>query len=148
MFVIPVSSSFPRRALRGVVFPRVFADLADTGATATPSTDGVRVPPLDVVEADRSYTATLDMPGIAREQFNVSIEGRRVAVSTTAAPHAESPADLRPLHRERGAPRYARSFILPDELEPGAAQAKLENGVLTLTLPKREARRAAKVTVQ
>ena len=148
MFVFPVTPSMQRRALRGANFARVFAAVPETDATAASHADAVRVPPLDVVEANGSYTATLDMPGIAKEQFSVSIEGRRVEVSTTAAPQADSTADVRPLHRERGAPRYARSFVLPDELEPAAAQAKLDNGVLTLTLPKREAKRAATVTVQ
>lgn len=148
MFVFPVTASMQRRALRGANFPRALAALADTDATAASNADAVRVPPLDVVEADGSYTATLDMPGIAKEQFSVSIEGRRVDIATTAAPQTDSTADVHSLHRERGAPRYARSFVLPAELEPGAAQAKLDNGVLTLTLPKREAKRAATVTVQ
>lgn len=148
MFVFPVSSSMQRRALRGASFPSVFAAVPVISAAAESSPDAVRVPPLDVVEANGGYTATLDMPGIAKEQCSISIEGRRVDVSTTTAPQADSTAGARPLHRERSAPRYARSFVLPAELEPGAAMAKLDHGVLTLTLPKRETTRAATVTVQ
>lgn len=148
MFIFPVTPSMQRRALRGANFPRVFAAASDSGAAPAPSTDTVRVPPLDVVEAAGSYTATLDMPGIAKEQFSISIEGRRVDVATTATPQADSTAGERPLHRERRAPRYARSFVLPAELEPSAAQATLDNGVLTLTLPKRAVKCAATVTVQ
>lgn len=148
MFVFPVSSSLQRRTLRGANFPRVFAGVPGSRATAASPADAVRVPPLDIVEADGSYTATLDMPGIAKDQFSISIEGRRVDVSTTAAPQGDSTAGARQLHRERAAPRYARSFVLPGELEPGAAQAKLDNGVLTMTLPKRLANGAAQIKVE
>lgn len=136
MFVIPVSPAVQRRG------PRVFVAVPPYSASAAPQADGVRRPALDVVEAETGYTATLEMPGIAREQFDVSIEGRRVDVSTKAAPQAEGNSP------SRRAPRYARSFVLPAELEAGAAQASLVNGVLTLTLPKRAANRRATVTVQ
>lgn len=51
------------------------------------------------------------------------------------------------LHRERGAYSYARSLILPTEVEQSEAGAKLELGVLNLRLPKRGARAAAQITV-
>lgn len=146
MFVFPASPARQGRESRAAGYPRVFAAVAHRAATAASRTDGVRVPALDVVEADAGYTATLDMPGIAKEQFSVSIEGRRVDVSTKDAPQPDPAADAS--SPERGAPRYARSFVLPSELEAGAAQARLANGVLTLTLPKRAANRAATVTVQ
>lgn len=147
MFVFHATPAMQRRASRAAYYPRVFAAVPHrAAAAAAPRTDGVRVPALDVVEADAGYTATLDMPGIAKEQFSVSIEGRRVDVSTKATPQADPAADAS--SPERGAPRYARSFVLPAELEAGAAQARLANGVLTLTLPKRAANRAASVTVQ
>ncbi|HMN77613.1 MAG TPA: Hsp20/alpha crystallin family protein [Burkholderiaceae bacterium] len=142
MFVFTASPAMQRRALRAAGDPRVLAAACHRAAAAAPRTGRVRVPSLDIVEAGDSYVATLDMPGIAKEQFSVSIEGRRVDISTQAAPQADGAAD------ERAAPRYARSFVLPSELEPGAAQARLANGVLTLTLPKRAANRAATVTVQ
>lgn len=142
MFVFSASPATQRRAMRAAAFPRVFAAAPQRATPAASRPDGVRMPALDVVEAGDSYTATLDMPGIAKEQFSVWIEGRRVDVSTAAAQRADAGA------RERDTPRYARSFVLPVELEPGAAQARLANGVLTLTLPKRAAHRAATVTVQ
>lgn len=162
MFVLPASSALHRRALRGTAFPRSFAawiDARDAGAAhKSPNLprDVVGVPPLDVVETDAAYTATLDMPGIAKEQLDVSVEGRRVVISTAAAkpetpadaPQAPATATPRALHLERTVQRYARTIVLPAELEAGAAQARMDNGVLTLTLPKRIANAAAKITVQ
>lgn len=162
MFVLPVSSALHRRALRGAALPRTLAawvDACESAATPASSNrrdDAAFVPPLDVTETDTAYTATLDMPGLSKEQLEVSVDGRRVVISTAAASpqaSADAPKDTaaaapRTLLRERVAPRYARSFVLPAELEAGAAEARMENGVLTLTLPKRIANGAAKLTVQ
>ncbi len=162
MFVVPISSTLQRRALRGMAIPRSFAGWIDARdpivASESPNLRdaGASVPPLDVVETDTTYTATLDMPGIAKDQLEVSVEGRRVVISTTAV-KSEASTDAaqetavetpRALHLERTAPRYARTIVLPAEVAAGAAQARMENGVLTLTLPKRVADGAAKLTVQ
>lgn len=138
MFVIPVSPSFQMRALRRAAYPRQLA-AARVGA-ATPRVDAVRVPALDVVETAAGYTATLDVPGVAKDRIKVSIEGRRVDVSTAAATQAEAtPNENTQPPEASAAPRYARSIVLPAELEAATAQARLDNGVLTLTLPKRGA---------
>lgn len=142
MIVCSVTSPLSARALRGAASARRFAAAR---VAATPQDGAVRVPALDVVETAAGYTATLDVPGVAREQVEVSIEGRRVDVSTVAAPQADANRAASAPQRE---PRYARSIVLPAELEPGAAHARLDNGVLTLTLPKRGAARAATLSVQ
>ena len=96
------------------------------------------------------------MPGVAKDQLEVSVEARRVGDfdrrsqcrgidrcrASSRGRHAAR------IHTERTAARYARTIVLPAELDAGAAQARMENGVLTLTLPKRIASGAAKVTVQ
>ncbi len=166
MLVLPVSSALHRRALRGAAFPRTLAGWIDAcDSTAAPASsnrrdDAAFVPPLDVTETATAYTATLDMPGISKEQLDVSVNGRRVVISTAtlkipasgdASPDASQVAEAaapRTLLRERATPRYARTIVLPEELDASAAHARIENGVLTLTLPKRIANGAAKVTVQ
>jgi HSP20 family protein len=95
------------------------------------------------------------VPGVAREDVKVSIEGRRVSITAQArapqpgkpaaaegaaeAPAADAPkaAEPRLLLRERAIASYARSLVLPSEIDQSASQAKLDNGVLTLTLAKR-----------
>ncbi|MFN7725019.1 MAG: Hsp20/alpha crystallin family protein [Rubrivivax sp.] len=108
-------------------------------------------PALDVTETERHYLALLDLPGVHRDQVQVSIEGRQVRVQTqTAADSASQPEATptgRPLHRERATGPRARSFMLPQEVEASQASAKLEHGVLTLTLPKRSTHGAAQITV-
>ena len=120
----------------------------------------VCTPAMDVTETDIHYTVTFDMPGASREQLKVSVEGRRVSVETVAATRTEpaatdGPATATPdargtarvLYRERSAARYARTVSLPTEVDQPTSQAKLDNGVLTLTLAKRVASGATQLNV-
>ncbi|MEO7008737.1 MAG: Hsp20/alpha crystallin family protein, partial [Caldimonas sp.] len=95
----------------------------------------------------------LDVPGITREQLKVTIEGRRLSIETVAPADAEAAAtdssknEVRVLYRERGAAQYARTVSLPAEVDSAASQAKVENGVLTLTLAKKVATGALAISV-
>ena len=116
-----------------VPLPRSSA-LASTYWFNTPAR---RSPAVDVAESDTAYTVTLDLPGIAKEDVKVSIDGRRVDIEAQAAKSDERNDSDRIVYRERAASRYARSFTLPAELDEAQSTAKLENGVLSLTLTKR-----------
>jgi len=148
MFIVPVSR---RAAVRARHFDRLF-DTAFDQLFSQPAADAapVRRPAIDVTESDRGYVVTLDVPGVAREDVKVSIDGRRVSIvaearaaETPAAEAgtegAETPkATERVILRERAFASFARSFTLPSEIDQGSSQAKLDNGVLTLTLVKRD----------
>ena len=69
--------------------------------------------------------------------MKVSIDGRRVDIEAQAAKSEEPKDSERIVYRERAQSRYARSFTLPVELDEAQSSAKLENGVLSLTLTKR-----------
>jgi HSP20 family protein len=158
MFVLPLSR--PSHALaHRVVAPqlsraldRLFDESLDRcfgGAAA-----GKRTPAVDVTESDTVYTLAFDLPGVSREQLKVTAEGRRVSVETEdVAPPAAEPtsADASPaprvLYSERGAARYARTVSLPAEVDQNASQAKFENGVLTLTLVKKVATGATRISI-
>jgi HSP20 family protein len=149
MFIVPVSR---RTAVRARHFDRLL-DTAFDQLFAAPAADSapVRQPAIDVSESDRGYVVTLDVPGVTREDVKVSIDGRRVSVvaearSTEAAVPATdadgtaadpSKATDRVILRERAFASFARSFTLQSEIDQGSSQAKLDNGVLTLTLTKR-----------
>lgn len=163
MFVLPVTSSLHRRALRSAGVPQSFSHwLGDRYCAPAASADAAsfdaRVPNMDVLETDAAYSVVLDLPGVAREQLKVSVEGRRVSVATTVAATPEVPAASpetggpsapasRVLYRERGAPVYERTVVLPAEVDQAASQARFENGVLTLTLAKRVASGATQIRI-
>lgn len=119
-------------------FDAVFDDaLARAFTPATAPADATRAPALDLTETDTAYTVTLDVPGITRDQLKVSVEGKRVSIETNEVAATEAKDGERALYRERSTRRYARSIGLPTEVDQASSQAKLDNGVLTLTLTKK-----------
>ena len=149
MFIVPVSR---RAAVRARHFDHLFDNALDQ-LFSQPTADAapVRRPAIDVSESDRGYIVTLDVPGVSREDVKVSIDGRRVSIvaearsaeapaaETAATETAEAPkATDRVILRERAFASYARSFTLQSEIDQTSSQAKLDNGVLTLTLVKRD----------
>ena len=144
MFIVPVTRDARQfsRLFDGTL-ERHFAPASAAGA----ETPAARNPALDVAESDRAYTVKLDMPGVAKEDVKVSVEGRQINVQARSEKADERRDGERVVYRERSATAYARSFTLAAEVDQAEAQAKLENGVLTLSLPKRSALSAAQVTV-
>jgi HSP20 family protein len=156
MFVMPLSR-YPALSPRARVAPalstaldRLFDESFDRYFGGAKAGVDARTPTMDVSESDASYTVVLDVPGAAREQLKVSVEGRRVTLSSVAAsetptaPQGEGQpavADVKPvdrvLYRERLSAVYSRTIILPTEVDQATSQAKFENGVLTLTLAKK-----------
>jgi HSP20 family protein len=142
MFIVPMSRESRQLA-------RLFDDTFDRFFSAPNGGDGVgaRSPALDVAETERSYTVKLDLPGVAKEDVKVSIEGRQITVQAQTRRDDERKDGERVVYRERSVQSCARSFTLPQEVDQAEAGAKLDNGVLTLTLPKRSARSTAQITV-
>ncbi len=146
MFLVPVTRS--PELVRSL--DRLFDDTFERFFGQTPAqaeNNGTRTPALDVAETDRGYTVTLDLPGVAKEDVRVSIDGRRVTVQAQTQRSEERKDGERVVYRERAQTSYARSFTLPLEIDQSEAGARLEHGVLTLTLPKRGARGGSQITV-
>ncbi len=82
---------------------------------------GNRQPATRYTQDETSFTLTLDVPGIAKDQLSISIEDAIVRIAS-----------------KEGAPRtYRSAFELPQALDSAQSEAKLENGVLTLRLAKK-----------
>ena len=150
MFVVPVSRrsntyAHPLSHLLQDRLERAFSAPTECAAITA------RTPALDVTDNDADYVAVLDMPGVAKEDVKITVDGRRITVQaergTAAGTGAGTDDGARLIHRERAAASYARSFVLPADVEQATTQARLEHGVLTLTLPKLQARSAAHITV-
>jgi HSP20 family protein len=92
---------------------------------------------MDVVDKGDAYEVKLDMPGVRKEDINVTVEGARVAISAETKMEKEEKEGDKVLHTERFAASYARAFELPAEVTEAGAEARYEDGVLTLTLLKR-----------
>jgi HSP20 family protein len=146
MFVLPIARTSHRAA--APQFSRLIDRLFDESAEHT----APRTPALDVSETDAGYTVAFEVPGVAREQLKVSVEGRRLSIETVdlaAAAPADQPKETAPrvLYRERGAAHYARTVSLPAEVDQASSTAKFENGVLTLTLAKKVPTGATQISI-
>jgi HSP20 family protein len=147
MFVYPVTRSFGAQSVT-----RALERFFDDGFAA--ARIDVRTPELDVIETDSAFRLVYDVPGLTRESLKATVEGRRVVLETVAPgaePAVTAKADAsesteRTLYRERVAPRYGRTVVLPAEVDAASAQARLEHGVLTLTVAKKQP--AGKVEVR
>ena len=146
MFIVPFarrSTGFPHRFDR--LFDEAFERCATPAVEAEPA--GTRSPALDVVESDTAYTVKLDMPGVTKDDIKISVEGRLVTVQAPVRTEAAKPEGERFVHREREVTQWSRSLRLPAEVDQTESAAKLELGVLTLTLAKRSAAAASRITV-
>jgi len=140
MFLVPVSRRAPvlSRSFGSLFDDAVFNRFLNAVTEFDPATVA-RTPALDVRETDRAYSVTLDLPGIHKSDVKITIDGRRVDLEAQAAKPIEAPKEGdRVVYTERSAVRYARSFTLPVEVDQAASEASLENGVLTLTLAKKQ----------
>lgn len=151
MFVLTPSRAAQRVAHSSSVDRLFDESLGRLFGTAPVNT---RTPAMDVSETDTAYTVTFDLPGTSRDQLKVSVLGRRVTLETVEAPKTEGvePAvapvtATKLLYRERSAANYARTVSLPAEVDAASAQARLDNGVLTLTLAKKVATGATRITI-
>ena len=103
---------------------------------------------LDVSEDDKAYTVQAEIPGVKKEDINVSIDGNQVAISAEVKNEKEVKEGEKVLRSERYYGRVSRAFTLADDVDDAAAQAKYNNGVLELWLPKRTTAKSKSLTIQ
>lgn len=106
---------------------------------------GIKV---DVAETDGGYVVRAEIPGVAKDDIQVSIEGNQVTIGAEVKRTAEKRDGERVLHAERFVGNAFRSFTLPSELDEAASTAKYENGVLELSLAKKAALAGRRLTIQ
>jgi len=102
--------------------------------------EGMEVQPqikMDVKEADGKYVVNAEIPGVKKDDIHVTIDGNRVSISAEVKQEKEVKEGERVIRCERSYGMASRSFTLSDEVDQSQAQAKYDNGVLELTLPKK-----------
>ena len=102
---------------------------------------------IDVIENERSYAVKAEIPGVSKDDIDVSIEGNQVSISAEIKRETKKKEDDREICTERYYGQVYRSFGLPTEVDNAKASAHYENGVLTLELPKKDNGHGRKLTV-
>ena len=92
------------------------------------------VPAADIFETEEALTVVLEMPGVATNNVDVQIENNVLRVEGKIDHSAYTGID--PVYTEYNVGHYARVFALSDKIDQEAITARVEDGVLTLTLPK------------
>ncbi|MBC3869105.1 Hsp20/alpha crystallin family protein [Undibacterium oligocarboniphilum] len=92
---------------------------------------------IDVKETDAAYTVNAEIPGVAKDDIHVSLDGNVVTLRAEVRQHDSSETEHKVLRSERYFGEISRSFQLPLDIEANDAGAKYDNGILTLTLPKK-----------
>ena len=138
--------------LRSTLFGNLFDTMLDE-FTASPVAEATREsgaysPRIDVIETEAGYQVEADLPGVTKNDVKVSVDGQRVTIEAEVRRETERKEGETVMHTERVVRKYARSFELPQEVDDAQAVARLEHGVLTLTLPKKQASQSRQLTIQ
>jgi len=100
-----------------------------------------------VSESDAAYTVLAEVPGVGKEDIHVSIDGSVVTLRAEVKQQDKRAEGEKVLRSERYYGAVARSFQLPVEVDAAQARAKYDNGVLTLTLPKKQGNKTQRLTI-
>jgi len=92
---------------------------------------------IDLSESDQAYTVRAEIPGARKEDVKVHLEGNRVSISAESQRSTEDKKDARGICSECFRGSSHRSFTLERDVDDTRAEARYENGVLELTLPKK-----------
>lgn len=119
-----------------------------TPVAAPETTSGARLylPLTDIVETEDGVTLMLDMPGVAPDEVDVTLEQRVLTIRGRVYP--AQPEKLQLAFAEYGEGDYERTFTLSDDFDSDKIEASLVNGVLTVTLPRAAEAKPKRIAVK
>ena len=104
------------------------------------------MPPVDIEEAEDGFVIRADLPGVAPESIEISMADGVLTLRGERAPEASvRPAGLRRAERPHGS--FYRRFSLPDGVDAAGISARADQGVLTVTIPRRSAANPRRIVV-
>ncbi len=138
----------PFRELRGLQdeMTRLFTGVMPTDANREDMLHGAWNPRVDIFENKENLVLEAELPGMSRDDFDLSIENNVITLSGERKFEKQTDGDN--YHRiERAYGSFTRSFTLPQTVTADGAKAEFNNGILNVTLPKREETKARKIEV-
>ena len=102
-------------------------------------------PAVDVFEDSRGITLIADLPGVPRERLDVRVQDGRLDIEAEAV--VPTPSGLRLQHGEVLHPHFRRAFTLSPDFDSSRIDAQLRDGVLKLTVPRREEAKPRRIAV-
>ena len=123
---------------------RLFQDAWVAPGTAATWADGSGFP-VDVSETEDHFTVTAVLPGVKADDLSITTQSNVLTIA--AETKAPEPGDERNHLRERRFGHYTRQFTLPTDIHAEGVQARLEDGILYLTLPKAESAKPRRIQI-
>ena len=103
---------------------------------------------IDVAEDQNAYTVHAEVPGVKKEDIQVTVDGAQVSISAEVKNEKEVKEGNRVLRNERYFGSVSRSFTLGQEIDDSAVSAKYVDGVLELVLPKRTVAKSKRIAIE
>lgn len=110
-------------------------------------TEGAFVPELNVYETPKMFEITVELPGMNKEDFEINIDNNVLTISGERRAHNGEENDRRYHRIESRFGRFSRSLPLPNVLDIDQIDAKYENGVLAISIPKLKEKAGRKIKI-
>ncbi|PAK16077.1 Hsp20/alpha crystallin family protein [Burkholderia ubonensis] len=103
-------------------------------------------PAVDIYENSQGVTLWADLPGVTKDKLDVKVHDSSLSIEAEAV--VPTPANLRLQHAEVREPHFARTFTLSPDFDTSKIEASLQDGVLKLTIPRRDEARPRRIEVK
>ena len=127
------------------VIDRNFSDMDNFGCRTY-------APKVDVQATKESYELEMELPGLTEKDVTIDLKDREITIASIddakeEKKEAKEEVKATYLVKERVAPHFSRSFTLPDDIDPEGVNAKFQNGLLTITIPRKAESKARRIAI-
>ena len=123
----------------------LYSDFDRPNDSAYPWSMDASLPRTNLYEDHDHFELIAEVPGIAKEDLNIKIQGNYLEMSGHQTP--EIPEGYKVHKTERGITSFSRSFTLPADVDASKVEATLKNGILHMTLPKSEEAKPKQISI-
>lgn len=132
MSLVKFSNQFP------TLFDRFFDNDLFDWSNKNFSLTNTTLPSVNILEDDNSYEVEMAAPSLNKDDFKIELNNDVLTISSEKQTENETKEGQRYTRKEFSYQSFSRSFTLPDSVDSDKIKAKYENGILKVTIPKRE----------
>ncbi len=132
-------------------FPSLLDELFTENRLDTPNYENFSIPAVNIQEKNTNFVVQLAVPGLSKENFNIEVEDDILKISAEVTSENEenkTEDETKFTRKEFNYKSFKRSFTLPENINVENVNASYENGVLEITLPKKEEEKVLKRMVE